>query len=155
MEEIDFESLQKETVEFLQDNKFMILATCADHRVTARTVSIINDGLRIYFQTDRNFLKCRQIEENNLVALSTGNIQIEGKAQITGHSLENSFFKENYPKSHEGSFRQYSHLRDEVVVEIEPILVTFWKYDSAQRPFREYLMVEEKKAYREYYPPAN
>jgi uncharacterized pyridoxamine 5'-phosphate oxidase family protein len=155
MEEIDFESLQQEAVEFLQANKFMILATCADHRVTARTVSIINDGLRIYFQTDRNFLKCRQIEENNPVALATGNIQIEGKAQITCHPLENIFFRENYQKSHEGSFRKYSHLKDEVIIEIEPTLVTFWKYDSEQRPFREYLMVEEKKAYREYYPPVN
>ena len=151
MEEINFERLQKEIIDFLKANKHMVLATCADSHVTARTISIINNGLKIFFQTDRDFVKYQQIKENNNVALSYGNIQIEGKAKITCHPLENSFFKENYQRDHEGSFRKYSHLKDEVIIEIDPTLITCWKYDTQNKPFREYLMLGPKKAWREYY----
>lgn len=153
MEEINFERLREEAIDFLQANKHMVLATCADNRVTARTVSIINDGLKIFFQTDRDSVKYQQIEQNNNVALAYGNIQIEGKAQITCHPLENSYFTENYQRHHESAFRNYSHLKEEVIIEIEPTLITFWKYDTENenKPFRDYLMLEKKKAYREYY----
>lgn len=151
MEEINFERLQKEIIDFLKANKHMVLATCADSHVTARTISIINNGLKIFFQTDRDFVKYQQIKQNYNVALSYGNIQIEGKAQITSHPLENCFFKENYQRYHEGSFQKYSHLKDEVIIEVEPTLITLWKYDTENKPFREYLMLEQKKAYREYY----
>lgn len=151
MKEINFERLQKEIIDFLKANKHMVLATCADNHVTARTISIINNGLKIFFQTDSDFVKYQQIKQNNNVALAYGNIQIEGKAQITCHPLDNSFFKENYQKYHESSFRKYSHLKDEVIIEIEPTLITFWRYDAEHKPFREYLMLEQRKAYREYY----
>lgn len=151
MEEINFKKLKLEMIEFLNENKHMVLATCADNHVTARTVSIINHDLKIFFQTDRDFVKHKQIKQNPNVALSSGNIQIEGKAQITCHPLENSFFRDSYQKYHKSSFENYSCLKDEVIIEVEPILITFWKYDSKNKPFRDYLMVAEKKAYREYY----
>ena len=140
-----------ETIDYLQANRKMVLATCADSHVTARTVSTINDGLKIFFQADRDSVKCRQIQQNSNVALASGNIQIEGKARITCHPLENSFFGENYQRHHESAFRRYSQLKDEVIIEVEPTLITFWKYDSENKPFREYLLPGEKKAYREYY----
>jgi general stress protein 26 len=151
MEEINFERLRQETIDYLQANRKMVLATCADSHVTARTVSTINDGLKIFFQADRDYVKCRQIQQNSNVALACGNIQIEGKARITCHPLENSFFTENYQRYHESAFRKYSHMKDEVVIEVEPTLIAFWKYDSENKPFREYLLPGEKKAYREHY----
>jgi hypothetical protein len=42
-------------------------------------------------------------------------------------------------------------MKDEVVIEVEPTLIAFWKYDSENKPFREYLLPGEKKAYREHY----
>jgi general stress protein 26 len=154
MEEINLEGLRQEVIDFLQTNRKMVLATCAGGRVTARTVSTINDGLKIFFQADRDSVKCRQIQQNSNVALACGNIQIEGKARITCHPLENSFFRENYRRHHESAFRRYSQIKDEVIIEVEPTLITFWKYDSEQKPFREYLLPGEKKAYREYYKKA-
>lgn len=151
MIEFKFESLEKEIINLLSERDHMVFATCLDNRVTARNVSIINDGLKILFQTDKEFLKCQQIKENPNVALCYGNIQIEGRAQIAGHPLEHEFFKDKYQKYHTASFRNYSHLEDEVVIEVEPTFITLWKYDSDNNPLREYLMIEEKKAYREYY----
>lgn len=151
MKKIDFEVLQKEIIDFLNGMDHMVLSTCSDNRVTARIVSVINVGLKILFQTDKDFLKYRQIKENSNVALCSGNVQIEGRAKIAGHPLEHHFFKENYPKRHAGSFRKYSHMRDEVVIEVEPSLITLWKYDNENKPLREYLMPDERKAYRDYY----
>jgi len=48
----------------------------------------------------------------------------------------------------------YSHLEDEVVIEVEPTLVTFWKYNSEHKPFRGFLDVKRQQAYREYYRKA-
>ena len=48
------------------------------------------------------------------------------------------------------SFR-LTNTEDEVVIQVEPTLITLWKYDSDNKPLREYLMIEEEKAYREYY----
>ena len=151
MEELNFERHQREVIDFLNGNKHLVLATCSDRHVTARTISVINNGLKMLFQTDRDFAKYQQIKENPNVALSCGNIQIEGRAQITGHPFENSYFVENYQRYHEDSFRNYSHLKDEVIIEVEPTLITLWKYDPDNKPFREYLMLEQRKAYREYY----
>lgn len=59
----------------------------------------------------------------------------------------------NNVRQHEGSFREYSHLRSEVVAEVEPTLISLWKYDAeTNRPYQKHLMGEQKKAYREYFP---
>lgn len=80
METLDYSKVEKEVIDFITRNNKMVLATCSKNRVTARTVSIINQGLKIYFQTDIEFLKYRQIKENSNVALCQGNVQIEGQA---------------------------------------------------------------------------
>ena len=59
---------------------------------------------------------------------------------------------EQYQRLHEGSFKTYSHLRKNVIVRVSPTLITFWKYDEERKPYRDILDVEQKKAYREYYP---
>ena len=151
-EEIIFEGLRQEVIDFLQANRKMVLATCAGGRVTARTVSTINDGLMIFFQADRDSVKCRQIQQNSNVALACGNIQIEESPDYWSSS-EDSFFTENYQRHHESAFRRYSQLKDEVIVEVEPALITFWKYDSEQKPFREYLL-PGRRSLPEYYKKA-
>jgi len=49
MEELNFERHQREVIDFLNGNKHMVLATCSDRHVTARTISVINNGLKIFF----------------------------------------------------------------------------------------------------------
>ncbi len=151
METLDYFQAEREAVDFISQNNKMVLATCSDNRVTARMISIINDGMRIFCQTDRNFIKYRQITENPNVALSAGNIQIEGIAKITGHPFENRFFNEAYKLAHRSSYETYSHLKDEVVIEITPHLVTFWKYSDGQKPYRDFIDIKKHAAFREYY----
>lgn len=152
--EIDFKTLETEVIELLDKNKIWVLATSSNDRVTARSISIVNEGLRIYFQTDKNFIKYKQIVKNPNVALCYGNVQIEGTAKIKGHPLDevNQRFVELYRKCHEGSFLRYSHLKNQVVIEIEPKLITLWKYIDSE-PFRDYLYVDSLKVVREHYCP--
>jgi uncharacterized pyridoxamine 5'-phosphate oxidase family protein len=152
VEILDYFQVEKEVIDFISRNNKLVLATCSENQVTARTVSIINQGIKIYFNTDIEFLKCRQIKENPNVALCQGNIQIEGQAKITCHPFENQYFVKNYKNQHKTAFEKYSHLKDEVIIEVEPSLITFWKYTETDRkPYRDFLDVRERKAYREYY----
>ncbi|KYH28749.1 pyridoxamine 5'-phosphate oxidase [Clostridium tepidiprofundi DSM 19306] len=130
----------------------MVLATSKNNRVTARSVSCILVNSKIYFQTDKTFLKYDQIKHNPNVALCVDNFQVEGYAKIKGHPFEekNKNFIEVFRKEHEGSFNAYSHMRNEVVIEVEPKFITAWKYENG-KPFREFLDFENGRAYRKYY----
>jgi len=41
-------------------------------------------------------------------------------------------------------------MENEVVIEIEPTLITIWKYQEGQ-PLRDFLDISKKQAYREIY----
>ena len=88
--DIDYAMLEQEIIRLLDDHKILILATSANDRVTARSMSCVNIGLNIYFQTDKRFIKFDQIKQNPQVALCAGNVQIEGMAKIGNHSLDSS-----------------------------------------------------------------
>lgn len=150
--EQDYCSLENEVKTILGDHKVMVLATCSDDRVTARSVSCILKGLSIFFQTDKSFTKYDQILKNPRVALCFNNVQIEGKAMIKGHPFDekNSYFLGQFQKYFNSSYQKYSCLENEVVIEVEPALITLWKYDGG-RPLRDFLDVKGKMANREYY----
>lgn len=154
IEELDYAKLEREVVKLLGKAKHMVLATCADDQVTARTMSCVNDGLTIYCQTGESSTKCRQIVSNSNVALCTGNMQIEGTASIIGHPLaeENEQFVELFKKKHPRSFRLYAHLQDETVLEIKLTKVTLWKYDVFQggKSYRDFLSISDGRAYRQF-----
>ena len=149
---IDYNELKKETFEILEKNKHIVLATCLNDEPTARTVSHIILDNKIYFQTDIKFDKCMQIEENNNVALCLDNYQIEGTAKILEHPLDekNKRFLNKFKQVHENSFKEYSALEDEVVIEINPIFIKIWKYID-NKPYIEYLNIIDKVAIRESY----
>lgn len=149
---MNFEKLKDEAMELLSNKKVAVLATSSSDRVTARSVSYIVLNSRIYFQTDKTFLKYKQMIKNPNVALCIDNIQIEGSAKIKGHPFaeENRAFIEEFKKVHNGSFNAYSHMENEVVVEIEPISITLWEYEEG-KPLRDFLDLQNRRAYREYY----
>lgn len=151
--EIEYGILEKKLLAFLDTHKILVLATAANNRVSARSMSCVHIGLKICFQTSGISVKYQQIEQNPNVALCDSNVQIEGVAQIREHPLAetSSAFIGLYKVHHPGSFKTYSHLRDNVVIEVEPKLVTFWEYDSDGFPYREFLYLPERKAEREYY----
>jgi uncharacterized pyridoxamine 5'-phosphate oxidase family protein len=116
----------------LGNAKKMVLATSENNKVTARNMScVIVDGV-IYFQTDKTFLKYRQISANPFVALCVDNIQIEGIAQSVGHPLncENVAFAALFQQNYKGSFDTYSHLKNEVVITVKHQKITLWEYEN-------------------------
>jgi uncharacterized pyridoxamine 5'-phosphate oxidase family protein len=150
--EISFEELRKEIIDLLNQKDTMVLATSANDRVTARTMSCINKGLNVFFQTDKNFKKVKQLEKNPNVALSIDNIQIEGKALKRGHPLDetNNEFLKSFKENHYDSYKKYTHLEDEIVIKVEPHLIILWKYID-DKCCRDFLYVEENKTERKYY----
>jgi len=149
--EIFYEALEQEILAKLGESAVMALATCAGGRVTARNMSFVFNGLKAAFQTSAASMKISQIRENPRVALCMGNIQIEGTAAILGHPYDIPWFREKYSRLHQGSFETYSWLDDECVVEVEPTLISLWKYSDG-RPAIERLSVAEKKAFRDEVP---
>ena len=154
MEKVNYNELKNQITKILKNKKTAVLATCENNKITARTLSMINDDLTIYFQTDKKFDKCQQIKNNPNVAVATDNVQIEGTAEIVGHPYdeENKNFLELFKKKHYMSYKLYSKLKDEVVIKIDSKKITLWKYSSG-KSFRYYLYIDEKKAERKYYSP--
>ncbi len=155
MVKLDAAELQTEIVEMLDREKHTVLATCSSDRVTARTVSYVNMGLTILFQTDKRFKKVDQILKNHNVALCIGNLQIEGTAELSGHPSEpyNAHFCSLYKQRHPDSFEKYLSIKSEIVIRVKPSLFILWRYIDG-KPCRDYLIVIENTAYREFYEPA-
>jgi hypothetical protein len=154
---LDRSALAAEITGLLAANRVWILATSSGDRVSARSMSIINDGLDIWFEMCANDLKGRQIRDNPRVALCWNNVQIEGRAEILGnaHAPEPAnaagvaWFCREYAAVHPDGFRRWSAWEGEVVVRVRPTLVTLWKY-LAGEPFRDFLVPGER-AWREAY----
>ncbi len=152
--ELDFNSLEKEVYALLGANKIMVLATSSENKVTARNMSCVIINKKIYFQTDKTFLKHQQMFKNPNVAFCLDNIQIEGTARIRKHPFaeENKEFIDTYKEKYRGSYDAYSHIENGVVVEVEPTFVTLWKYED-NHSLRDFLDIRQNKAHREIYVP--
>lgn len=80
----------------------MVLSTSAENRVTSRPVSVVVINGKFYFQTDKSYLKCRQLKINENAALSFENFSIEGKCRDIGRpymeywELEKSSYRKEY-----------------------------------------------------------
>ena len=150
---INFNDAVDYVLKKLQKNKIAVLASCgSDMRVSARSMSIINKGLEVWFQTDNRFKKKRQIDENPFVALCIENMQIEGRAEKTGHSLdtENKFFCDEFMLHHPGSYKAYTLSRDEAIYRVIPETIVLWRYDKVQS-YRDFIDTQKREAVREYY----
>ena len=125
-----------EVIAALESEKTLILATCADNRVTIRPMSHVNEGLAVYFQTGENYLKAQQIRANPNVALYIGTFEIEGIAKILGHPLDeaNRFFVEKYKVKQPTAYELYTPIKDQVVVKVEIGLVRRWQYLDDGKP---------------------
>ncbi len=150
--QLDYNEALKSVHELLASKKVMVLATSLDNRVTARSMSCVFMDNKICLQTDSHFLKYHQMIVNPRVALAVDNIQVEGRATIKGHPLEeeNRGFAGLFKEVHSSSYKSYSHMENEVVVEIAPTLITLWRYEAG-KPFRDFVDITNKKANREYY----
>ncbi len=148
--EIDYEGLKSELLKVLDTNKVWILATSDGSRVSARSMSVVHNGIDIYFQTSRLLEKYAQIMQNNNVALCCANVSIEGVAFDVGSWEDNPPAKALYIEAHTGSYDAYHTSPGQVVIKVVPHYVVFWKYIDGQ-PARDFLYLTERKAERLFY----
>lgn len=146
--EISFENFKSEILDTLEKIKVWILSTSLNDKVTSRSMSIINEDLIIYFQTNECYLKDNQMKQNPKVALCYNNFSIEGIAEPIGNWLDekNKDLLEVYKKHHLGSFEYYGLLEGQVIYKITPKIIKVWKYKD-KKPFREIGYIDEKIAY--------
>jgi uncharacterized pyridoxamine 5'-phosphate oxidase family protein len=149
--ELNIDVMKEEIFNRLGSNKVMVLATSSDGKVTARNMSCVMFDHKIYFQTDLRFVKTKQILKNPNVALCVDNIAIEGTAVLKGNADDMPEFCEIYKRYFLTSYEAYTHLKNQVIIEVEPTFVTLWKYADGHQPFRDFVDFKQNKAYREIY----
>ena len=121
----------------------MVLSTCCENRVTSRPVSVVVIDGKFFFQTDVNYLKCRQIRENPNTALSFKNFSVEGKCRIMDNPQNHSGFMAAMKKYYPLAVERYSGLETERVLEVTPTLVYLWEYINS-KPYMEYYDMENR-----------
>lgn len=116
----------------LGDWKIMALATSLNDKVMVRNVSCLFYDDKIYFKTDKNFRKTKQLLENPNVALCFGGVQVEGKALNKGLVIDEPGrrFEKGYEKYLSGSYNAYSHEDSEILIEVTPEFVEVWDTDE-------------------------
>lgn len=141
---IDFEKIKNEVIFNLENNRTWVLSTASDGNVSSRSMSIINKGLNIYFQTNKCYIKHNQMNKNNNVALCFNNISIEGVAEEIGDWKDenNKELMKLYKSVHLSSFNAYGLLDGQVVYKITPKKIKIWKYINGN-PIRQNLYVNE------------
>lgn len=112
----------------LGDYKIMALASSVGDHVMVRNVSCLFYDQKIWFKTDKNFRKTRQLFENPRVALCFSGIQVEGTAQNRGLVVDEPGrrFEKLYEKYLFGSYNRYSHEDTEIIFEVTPRFVEIW-----------------------------
>ena len=147
----------KEAVEFLFEklapSKIMALASSVDNHVMVRNVSCLIYDDAIYFKTDKNFRKTKQLYENPRVALCFSGIQVEGVATIKGLVTEEPErkFENLYQKQLWGSYNAYSHEDTEILVEVKPSFVEIWDTDEKNKAYQIFIDFDKKEVeYKKY-----
>lgn len=130
--------------------KKAVLSTSSDNRVTSRMMSFVIFEYKFYCQTDKRFLKTKQILNNPKVSICIDNIQIEGIAKIIGKPIEHDIFNTLFKKNFKSSYENYSFLENEILLEIEPIFITVWNYKETI-PVRKYFNLIFKNYKEEIY----
>ena len=114
--------------EKLGDWKIMTLASSVNDYVMVRNVSCLFYDQKVYFKTDKEFRKTKQLFENPQVALCWSGVQIEGIAENKGLVVDepDRRFEKLYKKFLWGSYNKYSHEDTEIIIEVTPKFVEIW-----------------------------
>ena len=122
----------------LGDYKIMALASCVDDYPMVRNVSCIFYNDKIYFKTDRNFRKTKQLFQNPRVAMCFNGEQVEGIAENKRLVVEEEgrVFEKKYKEYLWQSYNAYSHEDSEILIEVTPKFVEIWDEDEARNAFQ-------------------
>jgi len=137
----------------LGNSKIMALATAKDNKVFVRNVSCVFYDDKIYFKTDKNFRKTKQLLENPHVAMCWNGIQVEGSAQNKGLVIaeEGRRFEQAYRKYLWQSYNAYSHTDTEILIEVTPEFVEIWDQDQDHHGFQTFIDFHTKTVHVVYY----
>lgn len=126
--ELQFEEAVEIMFEKLGDWKIMALASSVNDYVMVRNVSCLFYDNKVYFKTDKNFRKTKQLYENPRVALCWSGVQIEGVAENKGLVIDepDRRFERLYKEHLWGSYNKYSHEDTEIIIEVSPKYVEIW-----------------------------
>ena len=122
----------------LGDWKIMALATSVNDNVTVRNVSCLFYDNKIYFKTDKNFRKTKQLFENPQVALCWSGIQVEGLAENKGLVADEpgKRFEKGYKEILWNSYNAYSHVDTEILIQVTPKHVEVWDTSDGQYAYQ-------------------
>lgn len=145
--EISYLELRDKVIGLLAKSKVGVLSTSYNDKVTSRAVSIVSDGLNIYFQSNKVYEKHKQMEKNKNVALCINNLSIEGVVEEIGTWKDeiNRDLLGVYKSIHESSFNYYGMLEGQCVYKIKPIKIKLWEYIDGT-PIRKNLYTTEEVA---------
>lgn len=145
--DISFKTAVSRMFEILGNSKIMALATSVNDYVMVRNVSCLFYDEKIYFKTDKNFRKTKQLMDNPQVAMCFNGIQVEGIAvnkglvtQEPGHR-----FEEGYKKYLWESYNKYSHTDTEILIEVSPKYVEIWDTSEDGYAFQLFLDFEKQE----------
>ena len=126
---MDYKQMLQTVFDDLGEGKKMVLATCANDEVSARTMSIIIHQGKFYFQTGVTMSKVADIAVNNKVALCAKGTSIMGVCREIGRpgDAENAWFLEKFSTYFTSAALKYSHLEYERIYEVVPTKIKIWK----------------------------
>ena len=145
--DITYQQAVDRMFEMLGNCQIMALASCADNYPMVRNVSCLFYDEKIYFKTDMNFRKTKQLLENPRVAICWSGIQVEGLAVNKGLVVDEPGlrFQEGYKKYLWQSYNRYSHEDTEILIEIQPKYVEIWDTSDDGNAFQLFVDFEKKE----------
>ena len=143
---ISFDAAVDRMFEMLGNSQIMALASSLNDYVMVRNVSCLFYDGRIYFKTDKNFRKTKQLLENPRVAMCWSGVQVEGIAVNKGLVSEEPGlrFEKGYEKYLWQSYNKYSHKDTEILIEVSPAYVEIWDTSEDGYAFQLFLDFEKK-----------
>lgn len=144
--ELTFEQAVQLMFEKLGDWKIMALASSVNDYVMVRNVSCLFYDNKIYFKTDKNFRKTRQLYQNPQVALCWSGVQVEGIAENKGLVVDepDRKFEKLYKEHLWGSYNKYSHEDTEIIIEVTPKFVEVWDTSEENYAFQIFIDFEKE-----------
>ncbi|MBQ5673469.1 MAG: pyridoxamine 5'-phosphate oxidase family protein [Lachnospiraceae bacterium] len=148
-----FETAVERMFEILGNSKIMALASSVNDYVMVRNVSCLFYDEKIYFKTDKNFRKTKQMMENPQVAMCFNGIQVEGIAVNKGLVVDEPGrrFEEGYKKYLWESYNKYSHTDTEILIEVSPKFVEIWDTSQDGYAFQLFLDFDKKEVEVKHY----
>ena len=136
--ELSFDQAVELMFEKLGTWKIMALASSVNDHVMVRNVSCLFYDGKVWFKTDKNFRKTQQLYQNPRVALCWSGVQIEGTAEVKGLVVDepDRRFEGLYNKYLHGSYNNYSHVEDEIIIAVTPKFVEVWDTDEENYAFQ-------------------